>query len=142
MNFIHSIRQKTGIVLLISCALLSNLRLLYRQVKSFDISTVGKDRISLKDKQYEELRKILPSYGVVGYISDWSPSYESFKASTEYTATQYCLAPVVVENTHERELVVGNFRSGGSIARRASPRKLVLVKDFINGIILYRGERK
>jgi len=86
------------------------------------------------DKRFEELRKRLPPHGVVGYLGiGWDSGYQL----PAYYATQYALAPVVVENSLQPELVVGNFATPPAPATTTWPANLLPIQNFGNGVVLF-----
>lgn len=94
--------------------------------------------LSQYDKRFEELRKRLPQRGVVGYLGvGWANGYEL----PAYYATQYALAPVVVENTLEPELIVGNFAIPADPTTTHWPANLLPVQNFGNGVVLFAKRR-
>jgi len=139
VNFDYSIRIKACVILIIFFALLSNIQLLTQTVTSAP-SLIGRDEISLYEKRFEGLKKILPKHGVVGYIAE--EGAEAVRANTEYFLTQYALSPIIVVNTQERRLVVGNFSPAVSGSKVATDRNLTLLKDFGNGVMLLSNEVK
>jgi hypothetical protein len=89
--------------------------------------------VSQYEKRFAPLRRVLPDHGVIGYLGAdskyWVPNYY---------ATQYVLAPLVVDNSPEHDLVVGNFDAG---SEPAWPSNLVLMHDFGNGVVLLAKRR-
>ena len=83
--------------------------------------------------RFDELKKALPARGVVGYIDDQG---ENPLGPGHYYAAQYALAPLVVEHSPEREFVVGNFTSSAKAS--AWPKNLEVVRDFGQGVVLFR----
>jgi hypothetical protein len=109
---------------------------------SFDARSIGKDYISLNEKRFTGLIKALPPHGVVGYLTDVYPEKiaVNFRARKGYYAARYSLAPVVIANTPEKKLVVGNFRNIKGYPQVYKKNGLVLVKNFKNGLFLLRRE--
>ncbi len=142
-RFDYSARVKLGIMLLILFALLSNLQLL-KQVSAYGLKFMGRDRITLYEKRFDDLKKILPSHGVVGYISDKQieGTNGDVGALSDYYLAQYALSPVIVIKSPEPSLVVGNFRVNGTTLNISINRNLILVKDFGNGVMLFRNQAK
>ena len=66
--------------------------------------------------------------GAISYYGVYGPGY--------YYAVQYAAAPLVVEHSVDRGLVIGNFTS--SAAASAHPTNLVTVRDFGQGVVLFR----
>ena len=126
--------------MLIFFALLSNLRL-FRQTLNFAPKPLGTDEITLYEKRFEELKKILPSHGVVGYISNKEAEDIRFDAGAgEYYLSQYALTPLVVAYSSNYPLVVGNFRQAVVDPQIYAGKGLVPLKDFGNGVMLFRRE--
>lgn len=101
------------------------------------------DEISANDQRFEELRSVLPARGVVGYlghpeVTGATPAEENSAALLHfrrYLLAQYALAPVVLIESTEPELVVGNFDSG---AVPPPPAGLRVMRLFGDGLVLYR----
>ncbi|MBI3781729.1 MAG: hypothetical protein HY278_11840, partial [candidate division NC10 bacterium] len=110
VNFDYSTRVTIGIILLMLFVLISDVRLL-KETVSLDASSMGSDTITRYEKRFDGLKKILPPYGVVGYITDAEAEDATFN---DYFLAQYALSPVIVVNSPDRELVVGNFRDAGT----------------------------
>ena len=51
---------------------------------------------------------------------------------------QYCLAPVILVNSTEPEVIVGDFSTVESGARVISAQHLVVTRRFENGVCLLR----
>jgi len=83
---------------------------------------------SRSDQRFAVLKTRLPAEGVVGYVGESSDS-----ATPDYYLTQYALAPLIVDNSTDHAIVIGNFPS--SQASRI-PRNLQLVDDLGNGVLL------
>jgi hypothetical protein len=97
---------------------------------------IAEDRFDDYLHRFDELKKALPTRGVVGYIDDRAanplgPGY--------YYAVQYALAPLVVENSTQAELVIGNFSSPALVGEH--PRNLMPVRDFGQGVVLFTQRR-
>jgi len=129
---------RAAIILLIFFALLSNLRL-FRQTLNFAPKPLGTDEITLYEKRFAELKKILPYHGVVGYISNKQAEDIRFDAgAAEYYLTQYALTPLVVAYSPNYPLVVGNFLQSVIDPEIYTSKDLVPLKDFGNGVLLFR----
>ncbi len=134
---VRRLAAKTGIALLISFALSSNLHWLLQA--TFDPNLPRSDRISQYEKRFEGLKKILPAHGVVGYLSDRQAQDIRFDDRTmEFYLTQYALAPLVVMHSPERDLVIGNFGASRVDPETFKDRDLTLIRNFGNGVMLFR----
>ena len=100
------------------------------------------DEISAYDLRFKELRSALPARGVVGYLGSpdtTGPTPAEANAASllhfrRYLLAQYALAPLLVIESTDPELVVGNFDSGTS---PPPPPGFRLVQDFGNGVLLF-----
>ena len=86
--------------------------------------------------RYEGLRAALPPDAVIGYISDLRP--EDARSTLLFLGAQYALAPRIVVDDDRHEWVLGNFSVPADFAALGANRGLRLVRDFGNGVILYR----
>ena len=121
--------------MIIMC-LLSSWRLL-KQAGQLHPGFSGADTQSLYDKRFDDLRKMLPKHGVVGYFGD---SQTDQPGVAHYYLTQYALAPLVVDNSIDHHFVVGNFADPNSTV--PMNHDLVLVRDFGNGVILLENRMR
>lgn len=121
-------------------ALLANFNLLYSKSTALKLNLLGRDRITLHESRYEQLKNNLPRHGIVGYVSNLKAEDIRFDPGFgEYYFTQYALAPLVVSRSSEQSLVIGNFLPAASVTP-AAVTNMVLVQDFGNGIMLFRRE--
>ena len=93
--------------------------------------------------QPERLRgaiSYLPEHAEVGYLSDLS--FEATNGSVAHFGIMYALAPRLVTRSADRhEWVVGNFSHPLDYAAAGAAHRLEVVKDFGNGIVLFRRRR-
>ena len=82
--------------------------------------------------RFDELKKVLPPRGVVGYVDNRA---DNPLGPGHYYAVQYALAPLVVERSTEQNLVVGNFTSAAVASQY--PPNLVPIRDFGQGVMLF-----
>ena len=103
----------------------------------------SQDDISANDRRFAALRPLLPAHGLVGYLSDLKPTgatpVDSNAAALNhfrrYLLAQYALAPALLIEGTEPELVVGNFDSGTA---PTAPAGLRVVREFGDGLVLFR----
>lgn len=135
-------RLRIGMFLLALFAVGSSLRLLVREFRGL-AHTARPDEITRYEARFSELRRILPPHAhQVGYFSDIiSPGAvagdeTSRLAFKRYLLTQYSLVPVLVLPGAHGSLAVGNFDSADGID--GATRGLTLIRDFGNGVMLFR----
>lgn len=90
-----------------------------------------------------DLEGALPKEGVVGYLSERDIpglKYNATDQSEELAMTQYVLAPRIIEEGAEREIVIGNFGGLGAdeVQAAVAPLKLKLQHSYGLGIYLFR----
>lgn len=101
------------------------------------------DEISSYERRFVNLRAALPARGVVGYVGDPDPEggtpdqreANSLLHFKRYLLAQYALAPLVLIESTEPEVVVGNFDPG---SRPSLPTGFQIERDFGNGLVLLR----
>ena len=131
----------TGILLLVLTSIYFFLALLGGEWDLFERrkDLPAADQMTAYEARYNEVRKHLPSHGIIGYVSDPKEHNEDRLA---WAFTQYSLSPLLVidrsVNPKGRDypIVIGNFH-------RAVPgddrmRGLSFVRDFGNGVFLLR----
>lgn len=118
-------------LIFIVCCLLSTVRI----VKEAPTPAHLHDDVVARrsDRRFSALKAELPGRGIVGYVGESGNS-----SAADYYLAQYALAPLVVDNSPNHSLVVGNFPTS---PLRATPDDLQLVKDFGNGVLLFANPR-
>ena len=87
------------------------------------------DIATRSDQRFAALKAALPQQGIVGYIGDSN-------SPANYYLAQYALAPLVLDNSLNHPLIVGNFSTSPPPQNPPSAH-LQLLKDFGNGVLLY-----
>jgi hypothetical protein len=123
-------KANAAILVFILCCSLSTVRLVRDNPSP---TRIQRDDISSRsDQRFAALKSNLPPTGVVGYIGETGDS-----ATPDYYLTQYALAPLVVDQSPNHSVVVGNFPS--SLPSQL-PKNLQLIKDFGNGVLLFSSQ--
>lgn len=149
MKFDYSARVRAGIILLILFALYSNLQVLLGSVR-FDLSFVGNDDITRYEKRFDEVRKMLPPHGAVGYTGDALHNEDgslNSAALSDWYLAQYTVAPVVLSRLPGHRLFLINrtagvnsdppAKGGFTIQELGFGNKIL---DFGNGVQLLSSE--
>ncbi len=143
---IHNLsRGRAGYLLLIACALYASAGLLYGKASGFK-DLPAEDPVSVHERRIEPLRAYLPDRGAVGYVTALEiekvfareRALRDVELLGHFILTQYTLAPVLVYPRPDRKLVVGNFIGYGPDQALIDRYGLVPLKDFGDGLILYR----
>lgn len=131
--------QKIGIWLLVAFSSLASVKLLRRAVDFRGVDSKN-DNISRYENRFSEIKKMLYGEEVVGYITEKTPEeiFDDANAIAEYYLTQYAISPIVVDIRKRNGFIVGNFHSSQSV-NNVKMKKLSLIKDFDNGIILLKS---
>lgn len=101
------------------------------------------DEISTYERRFQEVRAALPARGVVGYLgrtdsAGRTPAEREASSLLDfkrYLLAQYALAPVVLIESTEPDIVVGNFDRGKA---PSTPVGFRIERDFGNGLVLFR----
>ena len=142
-------RGKAGIILLVVLTGYAVLNLLWQGVRSFP-DLPGTDPVTIHEARIAQLLPLLPAAGAVGYVTTVEndrifaaeKSFTNVEFLAQYVLTQYTLAPRIVRNSPDLPLVVGNFIDGPPAPGFLEKNSLVPLKDFGDGLVLYRRERK
>jgi len=137
----HAVGMRIGLSLLVLFALVANVRLLGRAFHDL-ADTARRDEITRYEARFQELRQVLPSRALVGYVTDLRPQRADGDdgprlAFKRYLLTQYALLPAIVLADIQGALVVGNFEASDS-RDSAATRGLTLIRDFGDGVMLFR----
>jgi hypothetical protein len=142
VSFDYNERIRTGVILVMALALLSNVRLLLDWIE-FDFGFVGQDSVSNLEKRFEPVKERLPPSGIVGFRSDNPDDL------AQYYQTQYTLAPVVVARMPGQEQVISVTGGLGSpvdptvqpVTVSTSGRDFKMF-DFHNGIKIIKSDEQ
>jgi hypothetical protein len=85
-----------------------------------------------QERRFAPIREIIPPDALVGYVSDLATD------STLLLTAQYALAPRLLVRNPSSAWVVGNFARPQNFEAFARARGLILVKEFPDGVILFR----
>jgi hypothetical protein len=134
--------RKSVVIALAAFSLYSAL-LFFKQTASGNVAGIGPSGVGIYEKRFEGLKKELPPRGTVGYATDVRPEevFASPLHQAYYFLTQYALAPVVVDNNYDHELIIGNFHRPASESA-AGHMHFTLLKDLGNGVVLLRNEER
>ena len=146
-DFFRKYRVKAGGVLLIVLTGYAVFSLLVQSIGIY-ADLPERDPVTIHEARIVQLKGSLPPSGEVGYVTtvenDQIFAAEKALRNVEYLAqyvlTQYTLAPLIVRNSPELPLVVGNFLDGPPPPGFLDRNGLVPLKDFGDGLILYRRE--
>lgn len=139
----HKIRAKIGVLLIVLAALFSNLKL-FKDIAAGYRNAGEIDGVSIYEKRFEGIKNELPARGVVGYIDGTDVKDIRFagQETAKYYLTQYAVSPTIIEYTSRDSLIIGNFEPGTDNSKTISEKRLTVVKDLGNGVMLLKGEKK
>jgi hypothetical protein len=138
-------RAAAGTILLIVLTVAAVMTLLWQSIGLYP-DLPEKDPVTLHEERIRQLKEYLPVSGAVGYVTTVEndrifadeKAFRNVEYLAQYVLTQYTLAPLVIRNSPEFPLVVGNFLDGPPAPGFLEKHGLVPVKDFGEGLILYR----
>jgi hypothetical protein len=136
------IRATAGIILFVLVSLFSTIKLTKPAeqfaARFFGVTEIAPDTVTLSERRFTALRPLLPSRGTIGYATDDGAG--SYAAHERYLIVRYALAPILVENSPSRALVVGNLvRPETDLHHLARQHNLTLLKDLGDGVLLFEG---
>ena len=141
--------MKAGWLLLIVFTGYAVLSLLAQSIRIYT-DLPDNDPVTIHEARIAQLKGSLPASGEVGYattvenekIFAYERALQNVEYLAQYVLTQYTLAPLIVRNSPELPLVVGNFLDGPPSSGFLEKNGLVPIKDFGDGLILYRRDRR
>jgi len=142
-------RLKVGLLLLLGLTLAASLNLLYQNGKAYP-NFLKTDPVTIHERRINQIKGALPGTAAVGYVTAvdnekifyYERSLSNVEFLAQYILTQYTLAPVIVYNSPDYPLVVGNYIDGSPDPGFLKRKALIPVKDFGDGLILYQKEPK
>ena len=142
-------RLKVGLLLLLGLTLAASLNLLYQNGKAYP-DFLKTDPVTIHETRINQIKSALPQTASVGYVTAvdnekifyYERSLKNVEFLAQYILTQYTLAPVIVYNSPDYPLVVGNYIDGSPDPGFLKRKALIPVRDFGDGLILYQKEPK
>lgn len=142
-------RRAAGITLLVVLTGYAVLNLLWQGIRSYP-DLPATDPVTIHEARIAQLLPLLPASGEIGYVTTVENdrifaaerSFTNVEFLAQYVLTQYTLAPRIVRNRPDLPLVVGNFIDGPPSPGFLEKNGLIPLKDFGDGLVLYRKERK
>jgi hypothetical protein len=142
-------RLKVGLLLLLGLTLAASLNLLYQNGKAYP-DFLKTDPVKIHERRINQIKGALPGTAAVGYVTAvdnekifyYERSLSNVEFLAQYILTQYTLAPVIVYNSPDYPLVVGNYIDGSPDPGFLKRKALIPVRDFGDGLILYQKEPK
>ena len=94
--------------------------------------SAGADEVTMFEQRFAGVKKDLPAYGTIGYVTNIGEG--AFK---QYTLTVYTLCPVMPVPDTASNLIVGNFAAarGWKVPDNTPFRVL---RDYRNGVVLFQ----
>jgi hypothetical protein len=143
-------KQPIGIGLLVIVTCLSAFQALWQNARSYE-EAPETDPVTIHERRIAQLKEFLPSSGSVGYITTVEndrifaaeKSFSNVEFLAQFVLTQHTLAPLLVRNSPDFPVVVGNFLDGEPAPGFREKYHLVLLRDLGNGLILYqKGDKR
>jgi hypothetical protein len=88
--------------------------------------------MEIQQKRFEALKPELQGVAVAGYFSDMD------SVPGVFLAAEYALAPTVLADERHNEWVVGDFYKPTDYAEFGRAHNFTVVKDFSQGVVLFR----
>jgi hypothetical protein len=137
VNKFNIYRFQLALLAIIVCALSVNV---YGLFQSIVFPEKIRQHISGYLSRFSAVQPLLPGRGVVGYISD-DLENEDHSMPRKYVA-EYALLPVILVRSIDYPLIVGNFRNPVPDLEAYRKQGLVPVRDFGNGVVLFKREHR
>ena len=109
----------------------------YRSADAYARAYQDPYMIQAQPERLREAVRYLPDKAVIGYLSDLP--FDAVAGQSAHFGIMYALAPrLVTRSADSHEWVVGNFSHPLDYAAAGREHHLELVKDFGNGVVLFR----
>jgi len=147
--FFSKYRARAGGLLVICLTGYAVLGLLWQNIRIYG-GLPEKDPVTIHEERIRQLKPLLRASGEVGYVTTvendrifgFEKSFTNVEYLAQYALTQYTLAPLIVRNSPQFPLVIGNFLDGPPAPGFLEKNGLIELRDFGDGLILYRKDRK
>lgn len=109
----------------------------YKDVKRLIFKYSNPDELILYDTRFAEIKRMLPSWGIIGYASDSTPHLAAMK----FYYTQYALAPLVLVRDTTYDFIVCYFFYGKNFSEFVKKGKFKILRNFEHNVALLRKEQ-
>ncbi|MGO8704882.1 MAG: hypothetical protein ACLQVA_13795 [Candidatus Brocadiia bacterium] len=135
----YPLRVRIGLALVLALLLLSQLVLIINLAQTLP-SAMATESMARYEKRYVEARKVLPRVGVIGYLGEppGSGGVTQGLYQRRYHTAEYILAPLVIADSLEPDLILGNFFFPHAMEKAISEHHLIVLYDFRNGVFILR----
>lgn len=144
LPFIHNFIKLLVLILLAGGSFYSALSYMMDVVSAND-GIPGEDMVSVWEKRLRRVKPLLPTSGVIGYVSDWDISETDISLKDqqiEYLLSQYTLAPLVLVRGTDHDIVFGNFTDADNpnrIKKITETLGIELSVPFSNEFLVFKG---
>jgi hypothetical protein len=118
-------------LVIIEFAIISSTNLLWQEIHRYNHRTP--QAVGISDLAWKDLQAAIPKGETLGFITD--KTNPGMIEEALYTAN-YSLAPLIVENTLDRRVLLGDFRNSSSVAIALRQYRLSVMQDLGNGFLL------
>jgi hypothetical protein len=131
-----------ALALILAAILLSQLTVIFGLTQKLRQGAAAAEGMARYEKRYAEAGKFLPHSGVIGYLSDAQDGTGLPQGlySSRYYSAQYYLAPLIITDSVEPDLILGNFFLPDGMQKAMAKRKFLVLHDFQNGVFILRKE--
>jgi hypothetical protein len=141
------VRASAALIFLLGLTFAASLNLLYRNGQAYP-DFLKTDPVTIHETRINQIKGALPGTAAVGYVTAvdnekifyYERSLSNVEFLAQYILTQYTLAPVIVYNSPDYPLVVGNYIDGSPDPDFLKRKALIPVRDFGDGLVLYQKE--
>jgi hypothetical protein len=96
--------------------------------------------VGMQEQRLAGVIQAVPANAIIGYLSDMQDG--STIALAMFNSARYTLAPRLLVEGTDRDFVLGNFTKPSDWNAVASEHGLQFVRDFGNGVVLFRKVSK
>jgi len=133
MRLSYSIRIKIIIILSMAIPFQSSIRDLIHEARL--CFKTKEYKFASYDDKFKEITKLLPKFTKVGYFTDKNDS--ELNNLEMLGLTKYALAPVIVANNTDHQLIVAHFHQSFDIDAFADKNNYRVLNNFNNEVLLF-----
>lgn len=127
---------QAGVCVIAALCLISGIQS-YRAGDAYGHAYQDPYMINAQPERLREAARVLPVNGILGYLSDLS--FADAPGQAAYFGVAYTLAPrLVTRSADDPQWVIGNFSHPLDFAAEGATHHLDLVRDFGNGVVIFR----
>ena len=122
-------------IMVILDVLAGNVRNVRKELKRFNNQKV-ENKETRHVRRFEKIKDLLPEQGILGYFTN--REYSTDDDTRFFFLTQYALSPLIIVRSTKPQIIIADVSNSFNIIEFSNKYNCCLLKNFGDGILLFR----